>query len=120
MQPPTTADTGVSTGASSGSVVSGLFRVFEAGERLLIEQAELLRLDSREKLGSFATHLGLGALGALCMFTAWLGFLAAAVVAFDVLPLGARLALAAGAQLALGVGLIAAARSRTKEEAGDA
>jgi hypothetical protein len=120
MTPRTSADTGVAAPVASGSFVSGLFRVFEAGERLLVEQAELLRLDSREKLGSFAARFGIGALGALCVFTAWLGFLAAAVVAFDALPLGARLALAALAQLALGVGLIAVARSRSKSEDGDA
>jgi hypothetical protein len=55
------------------------------------------------------------------VFTAWLGFLAAAVVAFDALPLGTRLALAALAQLALGVGLIVAARTHKKKEGeGDA
>jgi hypothetical protein len=121
MQPPTTAEANVATPVANGSFVSGLFRVFGAGERLLVEQAELLRLDSREKLGSFAAHIGLGAFGALCVFTAWLGFLAAAVVAFDALPLGTRLALAALAQLALGVGLIVAARTHKKKEGeGDA
>ena len=120
MPPPTTAEAGVATPVANGSFVSGVFRVFEAGERLLVEQAELLRLDSRQKLGSFAARFGVGALGALCVFTAWLGFLAAAVVAFDALPLGARLALAALAQLALGIGLIAAARRRVKGEDGDA
>ena len=120
QQPTTSAEAGVATPAANGSFVSGLFRVFEAGERLLVEQAELLRLDSREKLGSFAARIGVGALGALCVFTAWLGFLAAAVVAFDALPLGGRLALAALAQLALGIGLIAVARRRQKGEDGDA
>ena len=100
----------MATPAPTGSFVTGLFRVFEAGERLLVEQAELLRLDSREKLGAFATRFGLSALGALCLFTAWLGLLAAAVVAFDTLPLGARIALAALAQLAVGAVLLAAAR----------
>jgi hypothetical protein len=122
MQPPTSTEAGVATPVANGSFVSGVFRVFEAGERLLVEQAELLRLDSREKLGSFLARSGLGALGALCVFTAWLGFLSAAVVAFDALPLGTRLALAASAQLALGIGLIAVARRRTKgeEDHGDA
>jgi hypothetical protein len=114
MRPLTSADPDVATPVASGGFVSGLFRVFEAGERLLVEQAELLRLDSREKLSSFAARFGIGALGALCVFTAWLGFLAAAVVTFDLLPLGTRLALAALAQLALGVGLILAARRRSK------
>ena len=107
------------TPLANGSFVSGLFRVFEAGERLLVEQAELFRLDSREKLGSFATHFGVSALGALCVFTAWLGLLAAAVVAFDAIPLGGRLALAALAQLALGVVLIAVSRRGMRGE-GDA
>ena len=105
----------MATPVANGSFVSGLFRVFEAGERLLVEQAELFRLDSREKLGSFAARFGLGAIGAICVLTAWLGLLAAAVVQFDqTLTLGGRLALAALAQLALGVALIAAARRNTK------
>lgn len=102
--------------AATGSFVTGLFRVFEAGERLLVEQAELFRLDSREKLGSFAARFGISALGALCVFTAWLGLLAAGVVAFDGIPLAGRLALAALAQLGLGVVLIAAARRGAKGE----
>ena len=107
----------MATPLANGSFVSGLYRVFEAGERLLVEQAELFRLDSREKLGSFAARFGLGALGAVCLFTAWLGLLAAAVVQFDqTITLGGRLALAALAQLVLGVVLIAAARRGTKGE----
>lgn len=100
----------MATPVPSGSFVTGLFRVFAAGERLLVEQAELFRLDSRAKLGAFAARFGLGAIGALCLFTAWLGLLAAAVVAFDAIPLGARLALAALAQLVVGVAFLAAAR----------
>ncbi len=117
MQPPTSARGTVAAPLANGSFVSGLFRVFEAGERLLVEQAELFRLDSREKLGSFAARFGLGALGVLCLLTAWLGLLAAAVVQFDqTLTLGGRLALAALAQLALGIALIAAARRNIKGE----
>ena len=117
MQPPTSAKTTVATPLANGSFVSGLYRVFEAGERLLVEHAELFRLDSREKLGSFAARFGLCALGAVCLFTAWLGLLAAAVVQFDqTITLGGRLALAALAQLVLGVVLIAVARRGTKGE----
>lgn len=111
----------MATPVPTGSFVTGLFRVFEAGERLLVEQAELLRLDSRARIGALAARFGLGALGGLCMFTAWLGFLAAAVVAFDGVPLGARLALAALAQLLVGIAFLAAARrgEDNREDDGD-
>ena len=116
---PTGADAAMATPVPSGSFVTGLFRVFEAGERLLVEQAELLRLDSRAKLGAFAARFGLGALGALCVFTAWLGLLAAAVVAFDGIPLGARRARAALAQRVVGVAFLAAARRGDEDRARD-
>lgn len=120
MQPRTSARRDVATPLATGTFVSGLFRVFTAGERLLVEQAELFRLDSRDKLSSFAVRFGLGALGAICIFTAWLGLLAAAVVQFDgTITLGGRLALAALAQLVLGAVLIAAARRRTTKGEGE-
>ncbi|HTO69438.1 MAG TPA: hypothetical protein VMR31_06215 [Myxococcota bacterium] len=96
---------------ANGSFVSGLFRVFEAGEKLLIERAELLRLDSREKIAAVAARAGLVAVGAACLFTAWLGLLVAWVVACDdVWTLGGRIATAIGAQLVVGIALIVAAR----------
>jgi hypothetical protein len=101
----------VANGVAAGSFVGGLFRVFEAGEKLLIEQAELLRLDSRERLAAVAARAGLFALGAAFIFTAWIGLLIAWVVAFDdVWTLGARIGLALGAQVVLGVAFIVAAR----------
>jgi len=101
----------MANGVATGSFVSGLFRVFQAGERLLIEQAELLRLDSRERIGAVAARVGLVALGALCLFTAWLGLLLGWVIAFDdVWTLRGRIGAAVAAQLALGVAFLLGAR----------
>jgi|SRR6516165_2016967 membrane protein YdbS with pleckstrin-like domain len=101
----------MANGVATGSLVSGLFRVFEAGEKLLVEQVELLRLDSRERVVSVMARAGLLALGTVFIFSAWIGLLIAWVAAFDeVWTLGARLAVALGAQVVLGVICIVAAR----------
>jgi hypothetical protein len=101
----------MANGVATGSFVSGLFRVFQAGEKLLIEQAELLRLDSRERIAMAAARAGLVALGALFLFTGWLGLLIGWVVAFDdVWTLPARIGVAVAAQLVVGVALLVGAR----------
>jgi hypothetical protein len=109
----------MANGVASDSFLMGVFRVFEAGERLLVDHAELVRLESREKLVSFATRFGLVAVGTWFLLTAWLGLLATAIVAFDELPLAARIGLASLAQLAVGIGMLVAAR-RAKHGDGNA
>jgi uncharacterized membrane protein len=104
----------VADGAANGSLLTGVYRVFEAGERLLVNHAELLRLESRQQIAAFATRIGLVAAGLLFLFSAWLGVIVAAVVAFDQVPLAWRIAIAALVQLGIGVGLLLAAR-REKE-----
>ena len=101
----------------AGSFVASLMRVVEAGEKLLVEQAELVKLDSRERIASVALRAGLLALGALALFTAWLGLLVAWVVVFDALTLAARIALALVAQTLLGIGLLWVARGRANDAA---
>jgi len=100
--------------AASGGLLSGVYRVFEAGERLLVDQAELVRLESREKLASFAARVGLIAGGLVFLFLAWVAGWVAAIVAFDAIPVAARIGLAGLAQLVVGGALIAASRRAEK------
>jgi hypothetical protein len=100
----------MANGVGATGLLAGVVRVFEAGERLLVDQAELVRLESREQLASFAARMGLAMAALVFVFTAWIGALVAAIVAFDELPLAARIGLAALAQLAVGLGLFVAAR----------
>lgn len=100
----------MSSAVGTGSVVSSLVRVFTAGEKLLIEQAELIRLDSREKIASVATRIGLVAVGGVFLFTAWIGVLITFVVAVDSLTLEARIGIVALAQFVIGAALVFAAR----------
>jgi hypothetical protein len=100
----------MANGVAAGGLLSGVVRVFAAGERLLVDQAELVRLESRERLASFAMRMGLAAAAALFLLIAWVGGFVAAIVAFDAVPLAARIALAALVQLVVGAGLLFAAR----------
>jgi hypothetical protein len=95
---------------ADGSFLTGVYRVFEAGERLLFDQAELVRLESREKLSAVAARVGLAAAGFVFLLTAWLGVLAAGIVALDGVPLAWRIGGAAVAQLLIGIALLVAAR----------
>jgi hypothetical protein len=106
-------------GLAATSFLGSLYRVFHAGERLLVEEAELMRLDSQERIVSAAAKVGFMALGGLFLWTAWLGVLITWVVAFDgVLTLAGRLGLAILAQVVLGSGfLIAARRERSSRDA---
>ena len=99
----------------AGSFVGSLMRVVAAGEKLLVEQAELVKLDSRERIASVALRAGLLMLGVLALFTAWVGLLVAWVVVFDSPTLGARIALALLAQTLLGIGLLWIARGRSND-----
>jgi hypothetical protein len=100
----------MANGGANGSFLTGVYRVFEAGERLLFDQAELVRLESREKLSAVAARLGLAAAGFVFLLTAWLGVLAAGIVALDGVPLAWRIGGAAVAQLLIGIALLVAAR----------
>ncbi len=100
----------MANGVASGSFLTGVYRVFEAGERLLVNHAELVRLESREQIASFATRIGLVAAWLVFLFSAWLGVIAAAIVAFDQVPLVWRIAAASLVQLCIAAGLFVAAR----------
>jgi small-conductance mechanosensitive channel len=109
----------VANGLANGSLLTGVQRVFEAGERLLVNHAELVRLESREQIASVVTRFGLMALGAVFLLSAWLGLLVTAIVALDALPLATRIGAATALQGLIGGALLLAAR-RAKEEPGDA
>ena len=113
----------MANGIATGSAFAGVVRVFQAGERLLVDQAELVRLESHEKIASVMLRFGLAAAAVWFLLTAWLGLLATAIVAFDAQPLALRIGLAALAQLGVGLALLTAARFArrdSKEEDGDA
>jgi putative superfamily III holin-X len=101
------------------SILTGVHRVFEAGERLLFDEAELVRLESREKLSAVAARFGIAAAGLVFLFTAWLGLLTTAIVAFDGVPLAWRIGGAAAAQLLIAIAMLLAAR-RSKGAESDA
>lgn len=107
----------MANGMIAGSFVASLMRVVEAGEKLLVEQVELVKLDSRERIASVALRAGLLVLGVLALFTAWLGLLVAWVVVADSLTLAARIAVALVAQTLLGIGLLWIARGRSHDAA---
>jgi hypothetical protein len=100
----------MANGVARGSLLMDVYRVFTAGERLLVDQAELVRLESLEKVAAVATRLGLFAAALVFLLTAWLGLLAAVIVAFDGVALAARLGGAALVQLLIGAALVVAAR----------
>ena len=108
----------MANGVASGSFLTGVYRVFEAGERLLVNHAELVRLESREQIGAFAMRIGLVAAGLVFLFSAWLGVIAVAIVAFDQVPLIWRIAAASLVQLGIATGMLVAAR-RGKEGPSD-
>jgi hypothetical protein len=110
MTEPRESESDLVSGGANGSFLTGVYRVFEAGERLLFDQAELVRLESREKLSAAAARFGLAAAGFVFLLTAWLGLLAAGIVALDGVPLAWRLGGAAVAQLLIGIALLVAAR----------
>jgi hypothetical protein len=107
---PSESRSDMANGGADGSLMTGVQRVFEAGERLLFDQAQLVRLESREKLSAVAARFGLAAAGFVFLLTAWLGLLAAGIVALDGVPLAWRIGGAAGAQLLIGIALLAVAR----------
>ncbi|HXK24615.1 MAG TPA: hypothetical protein VMS55_18235 [Myxococcota bacterium] len=109
----------MANGIGGGSVLTGVHRVFQAGERLLFDRAELVRLESREQLSAAAARFGIAAVGFLFLFTAWLGLLATAIVAFDGVPLAWRIGGAAVAQLLIAIAMLVAAR-RSKGAESDA
>jgi hypothetical protein len=109
----------VANGAASGSFLTSAYRVFEAGERLLVDQAQLVRLESREQISAVVTRFGLVAAGIVFLFSAWLGLLATAIVAFDAVPLAGRIGAATLAQLLIGGAMLVISR-RAKEGASDA
>ncbi|HTO09571.1 MAG TPA: phage holin family protein [Myxococcota bacterium] len=100
----------MANGIATTGLLAGVIRVFEAGERLLVDQTELVRLESRERIASFAARVGFAVAAALFLFTAWIGAFVAAIVALDTLPLAARIALAALVQLVVGIALLLVAR----------
>jgi len=93
-------------GGARGSFLTSAYRVLAAGERLLWDEAELVRLESREKISDAATRVG----ALLFVFTAWLAVLASLIVALDGVPLAWRLAGAAVVQLLIAVAMLVVAR----------
>lgn len=119
MIEPRRAEGDVANGVATGSFLTGVYRVFEAGERLLVNHAELVRLESREQIAAVVMRFGLVAAGLVFLFSAWLGLLATAVVAFDQVPLAARIAAAALVQLLIGVGMLVAGRRSQEAKEGE-
>jgi hypothetical protein len=109
----------MTNGVAGGSILTGVHRVFEAGERLLFDQAQLVRLESTEKFSAVAVRFGIAAAGVVFLFTAWLGLLATAIVALDGVPLAWRIGGAAVAQLLIAIAMLVAAR-RSKGAESDA
>jgi hypothetical protein len=108
----------MANGGAGGSLLTGVVRVFEASERLLVHRAELVRLESRDTLAALAERFGLAAAGIVFLFTAWLGVLAAAIVAFDGVSLAWRIAAAALAQLLIAIAMLVAARRSSRGDGG--
>jgi putative superfamily III holin-X len=106
-------------GAVRDSFLTSAYRVLAAGERLLWDEAQLVRLDSREKISDAATRVGLGLGALLFVFTGWLALLASVIVALDGVPLAWRLAGAAVVQLLIAIAMLVAAR-RSSGGASDA
>lgn len=100
----------MANGVAGSSILTGVHRVFEASERLLFDRAQLVRLESSEKLSAVVVRFGIGAAGFVFLFTAWLGLLATAIVAFDGVPLAWRIGSAAVLQLLIAIAMLLAAR----------
>lgn len=109
----------MATSLASGSVFMGVQRVFQAGERLLVNHAELVRLESREQIASVVTRFGFLAVGCWFLLSAWLGLVVTVIVAFDTVPLATRIGAATFVQALVGLGLCLGAR-RVKRGGGDA
>jgi hypothetical protein len=90
-----------SFGASVGQTI-------DLAQRVVADELRLLQLESQERIQSAARRGAWLAFGALCLLIAWVGLLAAAVVAFEGrLSLELRLLGMALSQLLLGAGLVA-------------
>jgi hypothetical protein len=90
------------------SLGAALGRTFELARRVAADELRLLQLESQERVESVARRGGWLVFGALCLLIAWIGLLAAAVVALEGrFSLEVRLLMMAGSQLALGAGVIA-------------
>lgn len=98
------------------SLGATLGRTLDLAQRVATDELRLLQLESKE-LVSDALRGGVWIMGgAFCLAVAWVVGSAAAVVALeDRLPLEARLALLAIAQLALGASLVGFGLRRRKE-----
>ena len=107
---PSELESDLTAGRANGSFLTDVHRVFDAGERLLLDQAELVRLDWRIKLSGVATRFGLALAGFVLLLLAWLGLVVAAITALDGVPLAWRIGGAAVVQLLIGLALLLAAR----------
>ena len=101
-------------GSSTGTKVRvepslgpALERVIDLSRRVVVDQIELLQVESQDWLVGAARRAALVSLGAMSLLVAWIVLLAAGVVALDgYLPLGVRLVLAAGVEVLVGVALL--------------
>jgi len=85
-----------------------LGRALDLAERVAADELRLLQLESREHVEQALRRAGWIAAGVFCLCVAWLGLLAAAVVALEGrLSLEARLGALAASQAVLGAALLA-------------
>jgi hypothetical protein len=90
-----------SFGASVGQTI-------DLAQRVAADELRLLQMESQERIESLARRGAWIAFGALCLLIAWVGLLAAAVVALEGrFPLELRLLGMALSQLLLGAALVA-------------
>ena len=94
---------------------SSLGRALDLAERVAADELRLLQLESREQVEHALRRAGWIAAGVFCLCAAWIGLLAAAVVALDgSLSLEARLGVLAASQGVLGAALLVWARRRRR------
>lgn len=85
-----------------------LGRALDLAQRVAVDQVRLFQVESREHLQTGARRAAWIGAGLLCLVLAWIGALAAVVVALEGrFSLEARLALVAGSQAFLGLALVA-------------
>jgi hypothetical protein len=101
--------------ASEPSVVSAFGRAVEAGQRLLVNRMDLIRLDILDLIARTQRGAVLIIFGAVVTMAGWLAISVAAVLVMErSLPLPLSAALAGVGNAVLGAALVAAGIQRTR------
>jgi len=97
------------------TITDSVVRVFEAGQRVVLDRVDLARFDLAQLAASALRSAALVAIGAVCLAGAWFALLAGAVAwSLAYLPLPAALILAAALSAIAGGALIAAGVQRAR------